>query len=304
MPEPPIDRFQNNGDNFSRLEFFAGGDIDGFQNNASGVAEIDHHAEALREFVENLPGQPKLAFVGHSLGNIVVRRALGLWKENDDRQVLPRLQRVVMLGPPNQGSALAKQLSGLGLFEVLTGTSGQELGAVWQDFQAKLATPACPFCIIAGELLIFCPGGLSHVDTWDYRPELERLHGRAFDAELGKQTFAGVAGEYAKSFWQFRQHGQCGRWMSDLFPKLAGHVDDMAMIIDRDTGRSKGFGFVEMSNQQEANAAMAGLNGKDNDGRSLQVNEAKPREDRGSSYQGSGSGGGGGGSGRPRRDRW
>lgn len=77
---------------------------------------------------------------------------------------------------------------------------------------------------------IFCPGGMSHVDTWDYRPELERLHGQSFDAELGKQTFAGVAGEYAKSFWPFAQHGECGRWMSSLFPKLAGHVDDMAMI--------------------------------------------------------------------------
>lgn len=77
---------------------------------------------------------------------------------------------------------------------------------------------------------IFCPGGLSHVDTWDYKPELERLHGKPFDSELGKETFAGIAGEYAKSFWNFRQHGECGRWMSDLFPKLANHVDDMAFI--------------------------------------------------------------------------
>lgn len=77
---------------------------------------------------------------------------------------------------------------------------------------------------------IFCPGGLSHVDTWDYRPELERLHGKPFDAELGKQTFAGTAGEYAKSFWEFRQHGQCGRWISSLFPELAKHVDEMAFI--------------------------------------------------------------------------
>ncbi len=77
---------------------------------------------------------------------------------------------------------------------------------------------------------IFCPGGLSHVDTWDYRPELVRLHGTPFDSELGKQTFAGVGGEYAKSFWPFQQHGQCGRWMSDLFPKLAKHVDDIAFI--------------------------------------------------------------------------
>jgi hypothetical protein len=77
---------------------------------------------------------------------------------------------------------------------------------------------------------IFCPGGLSHVDTWDYKPELERQHGKPFDPELGKQTFAGVAGNYSKSFWPFRQHGDCGRWISDLFPRLAGHVDDMAFL--------------------------------------------------------------------------
>ena len=77
---------------------------------------------------------------------------------------------------------------------------------------------------------IFCPGGMSHVDTWDYRPELERAHGTSFDAELGKQTFAGVAGTYAKSFWRFRQHGECGRWLSNLFPLMSRHVDDMAFI--------------------------------------------------------------------------
>ena len=77
---------------------------------------------------------------------------------------------------------------------------------------------------------IFCPGGMSHVDTWDYRSGLEKAHGQAFDAELGKQTFAGVAGTYAKSFWNFQQHGDCGRWISDLFPKFAKHVDDVAFI--------------------------------------------------------------------------
>jgi len=77
---------------------------------------------------------------------------------------------------------------------------------------------------------IFCPGGLSHVDTWDYKPELERHHGEPFDSELGKQTFAGVAGNYAGSFWKFRQHGDSGRWLSDLFPRLASHVDDMSFL--------------------------------------------------------------------------
>jgi len=77
---------------------------------------------------------------------------------------------------------------------------------------------------------IFCPGGLSHVDTWDYKPELERLHGTPFDSELGKQTFAGVAGKHAKSFWSFRQRGESGLWISDLFPKLSQCADDMAFI--------------------------------------------------------------------------
>ena len=68
-------------------------------------------------------------------------------------------------------------------------------------------------------------------------------------------------------------------------------MESAQVIMDRDTGRSKGFGFVEMGKDQEAQAAIKALNGKDVDGRALTVNEAKPREDRGGR-----SGGGGGGS--------
>jgi RNA recognition motif-containing protein len=68
-----------------------------------------------------------------------------------------------------------------------------------------------------------------------------------------------------------------------------GTVSSAQVIMDRDTGRSKGFGFVEMGSDQEAQAAIAALSGKQMGGRALTVNEAKPREDRG------GSGGGGGG---------
>jgi cold-inducible RNA-binding protein len=67
----------------------------------------------------------------------------------------------------------------------------------------------------------------------------------------------------------------------------AGTVENVSLIEDRETGRSRGFGFVEMSTTEEGNAAMAQFNGKDVDGRTLKVNEAKPRENRG---------GGGGGS--------
>jgi RNA recognition motif-containing protein len=73
-----------------------------------------------------------------------------------------------------------------------------------------------------------------------------------------------------------------------------GTVRSAQVIMDRDTGRSKGFGFVEMSNDQEAQAAIAGLNGREVNGRKLNVNEAKPKEDRG----GGGRGGYGGGGGR------
>ena len=74
-----------------------------------------------------------------------------------------------------------------------------------------------------------------------------------------------------------------------------GTVSSAQIITDRDTGRSKGFGFVEMGSDDEANAAIAGLNGKDHGGRALTVNEAKPRESR---PTGGGYGGGGGGRGR------
>jgi RNA recognition motif-containing protein len=88
-----------------------------------------------------------------------------------------------------------------------------------------------------------------------------------------------------------------------------GTVESAEIIADRDTGRSKGFGFVQMGSDDEAKAAIEALNGKEVDGRALTVNEAKPREDRprggggfggGRSGQGGGRGRGGGGFGRSR----
>ena len=70
-----------------------------------------------------------------------------------------------------------------------------------------------------------------------------------------------------------------------------GTVQSAQVIADRDTGRSKGFAFVEMGSDQEAQAAIAGLGGKEVNGRTLTVNEAKPREDR----RGAGNPSGGGG---------
>ncbi len=91
---------------------------------------------------------------------------------------------------------------------------------------------------------------------------------------------------------------------SDLEQLFAQHgtVQSAEVIADRDTGRSKGFGFVEMGTEDEAQAAISALNGQQHDGRALTVNEAKPKENRGGGGGGGGGGrggyGGGGGGGR------
>jgi cold-inducible RNA-binding protein len=78
----------------------------------------------------------------------------------------------------------------------------------------------------------------------------------------------------------------------------SGTVDSVSLITDRDTGQSKGFAFVEMSTDSEAQTATQDMNGKMLDGRQIKVNEAKPRENRGGNRSGGGFGGSGGGYGR------
>jgi RNA recognition motif-containing protein len=88
--------------------------------------------------------------------------------------------------------------------------------------------------------------------------------------------------------------------LDQLFSEF-GRVQSAEVIMDRDTGRSKGFGFVEMSTDAEAAAAIEGLNLKEHDGRALAVNEARPREERrggGGGGRGGRGGYGGGGGGR------
>jgi len=98
---------------------------------------------------------------------------------------------------------------------------------------------------------------------------------------VGKKLYCGNLG-----------YGVTSSDLEQLFAQF-GQVQSAEVINDRDTGRSKGFGFVEMSTEAEAQAAISGINGTEHDGRTLTVNEARPREDR----RGGGGGGGGGGRG-------
>ena len=119
---------------------------------ASTRSSITSHAEALAEVIDGLPENVQIILVGHSMGNIVARRYLGDLATQREERLLNRIESFVMIGPPNQGSSIAKQLSKTGVFGWVTGAGGLELGPGWDDFEKQLAIPKCPFGIIAGRL--------------------------------------------------------------------------------------------------------------------------------------------------------
>jgi cold-inducible RNA-binding protein len=103
---------------------------------------------------------------------------------------------------------------------------------------------------------------------------------------MGKKLYVGNLG-----------YGVTEGELSQMF-EAHGTVESVQIIMDRDTGRSKGFGFVEMKTDQEAQAAIAALNGQDAGGRTLTVNEARPKTEGGGRGGGGGGGRSGGGGGR------
>ena len=110
---------------------------------ASTRDTLENHAEALHRILANIPAECDISFVGHSMGNLVIRRFFHRWQD-------PRITRVVMLAPPNQGSALGTMFHDYQLFEQVWGISGQEITAGFEALKTKLAVPPCEFGIIAG----------------------------------------------------------------------------------------------------------------------------------------------------------
>ncbi len=120
---------------------------------ASTRSSIGDHAAALREVLDDYPSDTKFSFIGHSMGNIVVRHLVSdLQRDGDPTQLLPRCKSMVMLGPPNHGSTISQRLAPTGLYGLVTGKGGMELGPEWESFVEKLATPPFPFAIIAGDV--------------------------------------------------------------------------------------------------------------------------------------------------------
>jgi hypothetical protein len=115
--------------------------------------------------------------------------------------------------------------------------AGSGLGAValaWllgTESHAEAGLPALHFPPRAKRVIqIFACGGVSHIDTFDYKPDLVRHHGQELTGKGKIDTFFGQPGRLLKSPFAFRQHGACGHWVSALFPNLASCVDDLTFL--------------------------------------------------------------------------
>jgi len=124
-------------------------------------SDMAEHARKLRHIVNNLHGIEEINFVGHSMGNIVIRHYLGDLARQDptkqsanaaaaDRHAKMRFGRFVMLAPPNQGALLAATFADNFLFKEIAGDAGQQLGRDWPELEKRLAMPDFQFGIIAG----------------------------------------------------------------------------------------------------------------------------------------------------------
>lgn len=107
-------------------------------------------------------------------------------------------------------------------------------------------------------LMIFCSGALSHVDTWDYKPELIKRHDTPMPGSDKLITFQGENGNLIKSPWAFRPRGQCGKMISDLLPNLADLADDISFIHSM-TAKSNTHGPAE--NQMSTGYTLDGFPG-------------------------------------------
>jgi hypothetical protein len=122
---------------------------------------------------------------------------------------------------------ICRGLSGLAIADLLAREPGNSCLGVPED---QALPPGCHFPPrVKRVIFVFMHGGPSHVDTFDYKPELIRLHGQPLPIAKPRIQFA-QTGNLLKSPWEFKQYGESGAWVSDLFPNVAKHVDRLTFI--------------------------------------------------------------------------
>ena len=134
---------------------------------------------------------------------------------------------IPMLNRRNFLGQMAAGLSGIALSSLLHAE-----GLLADQDPAKPLLPRAPhFPPRAKNVIhIFCTGAVSHLDTWDYKPQLERRHGQPLPGVEKLVTFQGENGNLARSPWTFRPRGECGKMISDLLPNLAALADKICFI--------------------------------------------------------------------------
>src|SRR5690348_3527124 len=136
-----------------------------------------------------------------------------------NHRISDRRQFLWQLGGGLGGIALAQLLADQGL---LAGTADATLPRV-------TAAPHAP-AKAKRVVQLFMSGAASQCDMFDYKPELIKRHGEPFDPGEKVELFQSSPGACLKSPWNWRQYGQCGKWMSDLVPELASCCDEMAFV--------------------------------------------------------------------------
>jgi hypothetical protein len=137
-----------------------------------------------------------------------------------------------MFIPISRREALWKLGGGLGgvALAQMLGAEGRLAGAEAPRARPELNGGLHHRAKVRRVIQVFLNGGVSQMDTFDYKPELDRRHGQNFDPGEHVEAATSAPGKLMKSPFKFRQHGESGRWVSEVFPHLAGSVDDMAFL--------------------------------------------------------------------------
>ena len=118
-------------------------------------------------------------------------------------------------------TALISLLAREGLIRAGEGTGAERVGGLPKPHFAPKARRAVQITLV---------GGMSHLDSFDYKPELQRFHGKTLKTETPPDIFFGQVGLIRKNDWEFRRRGRSGQWISGLFPELAGVADELTVL--------------------------------------------------------------------------